>query len=193
VAGFLGRGGGRVARRGRDLASRKGEVELVWGPIAGTHRRAALKLTRYRTQRTISWEEMGHGDPQSWEPVGEFNLAVACERGDLPIGSGSTISARSTVSVGQGTGKPSADVMASEVPARAPVATQASQRVPVGAVRPSITKHTTLDQSIAFSRSVYGWVDGGAKTMRFSAHTDLEDARKRGTWDAIVQGLHSAV
>jgi hypothetical protein len=86
VAGFLDRGGGRVARRGRDLASRKGEVGLVWGPIAGTHRRAALKLTRYRTQRTISWEKMGHGDPQSWEPVGEFNLAVACERGDLPIG-----------------------------------------------------------------------------------------------------------
>jgi acyl dehydratase len=103
-----------------------------------------------------------------------------------------TVGLGSTTPVGQGTGKPSADLITGEVPAGAPVVPRAGKHVPVGAVLPSITKHTTLEQSIAFSGSVYGWVEGGAKSMRFSIHTDPEDARKRGARDGIVQGLCSA-
>jgi acyl dehydratase len=100
-----------------------------------------------------------------------------------------TVGFTSSTQVGQSTGKPSAEVITGEVPAGAPVATRASKSVPVGAALPSISKHTTLEQSIAFSGFPFGWVEGGAKAMRFSSHTDPEDARKRGARDAIVQGL----
>lgn len=98
-----------------------------------------------------------------------------------------------TTPLGQGTGgKPSADVITGEVPAGAPRAAKASKQVPVGAVLPSISKHTTLEQSIAFSGFPHGWVEGGAHAMRFCVHTDPEDARRRGARDAILQGLCSA-
>ena len=103
-----------------------------------------------------------------------------------------TVGLASSTPVGQGSGKPSADVITGEVPVGAPVATRASKKVPVGAVLPSITKHTTLEQSIAFSGFPFGWVEGGAKTMRFSIHTDPEEGRRRGARDVIVQGLCSA-
>lgn len=94
--------------------------------------------------------------------------------------------------VGQGSGKPASGAITGEIPLGAPVVQRAARDVPVGAVLPQITKHTTLEQSIAFSGYPFGWVEGGSKAMRFSIHTDPEDARTRGAKGAIVQGLCSA-
>jgi acyl dehydratase len=94
--------------------------------------------------------------------------------------------------VGRTTGIPPPDAITGEVPPGAPTVHQGSKWVPVGAVLASLTKHTTLEQSIAYSGFRYGWAEDGAKAMRFSMHTDPEDARRRGQPDAIVQGLCSA-
>lgn len=69
---------------------------------------------------------------------------------------------------------------------------RASKWVPVGAVLPSLTKHTTLEQSVVCSGFPHRWAEGGAKAMWVNIHTGPEDARKRGQPEAIVQGLCSA-
>ncbi len=163
---------------------------------SGLHAKNELELLRpvklgdkvvLRGKHTEKYEKRG----QNCRVV-EGQAADEAGRPFIRMRAWETVGLGTSTPVGQGTGTPSAGVITGEVPAGAPVATQASKRVPVGAVLPSITKHTTLEQSIAFSGSVYGWVEGGAKAMRFSIHTDPEDARKRGARDAIVQGLCSA-
>ncbi len=94
--------------------------------------------------------------------------------------------------VGQSMSTPTPDAVTGEVPQGAPTVHRASREVPVGAALPSLTKHTTLEQSIAYSGFRYGWAEDGAKAMRVSIHTDPEVARQRGQPDAIVQGLCSA-
>ncbi len=103
-----------------------------------------------------------------------------------------TVGFGASTPVGKGMGGPPPDAITGEVPPGAPTVFHASRWVPVGAALPCLTKHTTLEQSIAYSGSPYGWVEGGAKTMRMGIHTDPEDARRRGQPDAIVQGLCSA-
>lgn len=103
-----------------------------------------------------------------------------------------TVGLSASTVVGKGTGTPPPDAITGDVPAGAPVVGKARRDMPVGAVLPPLFKHTTLEQSIAFSGFPYGWVEGGAKSMRFSIHTDPEDARRRGQPDVIVQGLCSA-
>lgn len=103
-----------------------------------------------------------------------------------------TVGFGASTPVGQGRGTPPPDAITGEVPPGAPTVRQASTWVPVGAILPCLTKHTTLEQSIAYSGFPYGWVEGGARTMRMGIHTDPEDARRRGQPDAIVQGLCSA-
>lgn len=93
--------------------------------------------------------------------------------------------------VGKGTSVPRPDAITGDVPAGAPTVTRASAEVPVGAVLPTLTKHTTLEQSIIFSGFPFGWVDGGALTMRRSLHTMPEVARGLGQPDVVVQGLLS--
>ncbi len=94
--------------------------------------------------------------------------------------------------VGRGMSTPPPDAITGEMPPGAPTVRQASKWVPVGSVLPSLTKQTTLEQSIAYSGFPYGWVEGGAKAVWVNIHTDPEDARRRGQPDAIMQGLCSA-
>jgi acyl dehydratase len=103
-----------------------------------------------------------------------------------------TVGFGASTPVGKGMGTPPPDVITGEVPPWAPTVCQASKWVSVGGALPPLTKQTTLEQSIAYSGFPYGWVEGGAKTMRMGIHTDPEDARRRGQPDAIVQGLCSA-
>ncbi len=103
-----------------------------------------------------------------------------------------TVGFGASTPVGQGMGTPPPDEITGEVPPGAPTVRQASRWIPVGAALPPITKQTTLEQSIAYSGFPFGWVEGGARTMRMGIHTDPEDARRRGQPDAIVQGLCSA-
>ncbi len=69
---------------------------------------------------------------------------------------------------------------------------RASKGVPAGAVLPSLAKHTSLEQSVAYSGFPHGWAEGGARAMWYNQHTDPEDARRHGHSDAVVQGLCSA-
>lgn len=103
-----------------------------------------------------------------------------------------TVGFGASTPVGQGMGTPPPDAITGEVSPGAPTVCQASRWIPVGAALSPITKQTTLEQSIAYSGFPFGWVEGGAKTMRMGIHTDPEDARRRGQPDAIVQGLCSA-
>jgi len=103
-----------------------------------------------------------------------------------------TVGFAKEIPVGQGQGTPPPDAVTGEVPAGAPVVTKASASVPVDAVLPALSKHTTLEQSILFSGFPYGWVEGGAKRLDLNIHTDPEDGRRRGQPDAIFQGLCSA-
>jgi acyl dehydratase len=103
-----------------------------------------------------------------------------------------TVGFGASTPVGQGMGTPPPDAITGEMPPGAPTVRQASRWIPVGAALPPITKQTTLEQSIAYSGYPFGWVEGGARTMRMGIHTDPEDARRRGQPDAIVQGLCSA-
>ncbi len=92
----------------------------------------------------------------------------------------------------QRTGTPPPDAITGEVPAGAPVVSRASKWVPLGAALPSLTKHTSFEQSVAYSGFPYGWVEGGARKMWVNFHTDPEHARRQGQPDAVVQGLCSA-
>ena len=87
---------------------------------------------------------------------------------------------------------PPPDAITGEVPPGAPTVYQASKWVPVGAVLPSVSKPTTLEQSVAYSGYPFGWVEGGARAMWYNQHTDPEDAKMHGHSDAVVQGLCSA-
>ena len=103
-----------------------------------------------------------------------------------------TVGLSASTPVGQGTGRPTADAITGEIPAVAPLVTAAGKWVPVGAALPSITKHTTLEQSIVYSGFPHAWADGSAKAMWYNQHTDPEDAKSHGQPDAVVQGLCSA-
>ena len=103
-----------------------------------------------------------------------------------------TVGFKADTPVGQSMGKPAADAITGEVPADAPVVTRASRDVPIGGVLPSLSKHMTLEQSVMYSGFPYGWVEGGAKKIDMTIHTDPEDARGRGQPGVIVQGLCSA-
>ena len=94
--------------------------------------------------------------------------------------------------VGQRMSTPPPDAITGEVPEGTPVITQVSRWVPAGAALRSLTKHTSFEQSVAYSGFPYGWVEGGARAMWVNSHTDPEDARRHGQPDAIVQGLCSA-
>jgi len=94
--------------------------------------------------------------------------------------------------VGQRLGAPPADAITGEVPDGAPVASHARQDVPPGAAIPSVTKQTSLEQSVVYSGFPHGWADGGARRMWVNIHTDPEDGRRHGQPDAVVQGLCSA-
>jgi acyl dehydratase len=100
-----------------------------------------------------------------------------------------TVGLGTSTPVGRSMGTPPPDAITGEVPPGAPTVHQASKWVPVGAALPALTKHTTLEQSIAYSGFPYGWVEEGGKALRVSIHTDPEEARRRGQADAIVQGL----
>lgn len=104
-----------------------------------------------------------------------------------------TVGLGTSTPVGRSTSTPPPDAITGEVPAGAPTVHKARKGIPVGAALPSLTKHTTLEQSIAYSGFPYGWLEEGAKALRLSIHTDPEEARRRGQPDAIVQGLCSAV
>jgi len=84
------------------------------------------------------------------------------------------------------------DAITGEVPPGAPTVCQASKWVTIGAVLPSLSKHTSFEQSVAFSGFPFGWVEGGARAIWYNQHTDPEDARMHGHSDAVVQGLCSA-
>ena len=94
--------------------------------------------------------------------------------------------------VGKGLGAPPTDAITGELPASAPVVTQAGRWVPLGAALPSLTKRTSFEQSVLYSGFPHGWVDGGARSMWVNIHTDPEDGRRHGQPDAVVQGLCSA-
>ena len=91
--------------------------------------------------------------------------------------------------VGRRTASPPPDAIKGEVAPGAVTVDRASPSVPLGAALPPLTKHTTLEQSIAYSGFLYGWVEDGARALRVSIHTDPEEARRRGQPDAVVQGL----
>jgi acyl dehydratase len=92
--------------------------------------------------------------------------------------------------VASGSSEARSDAITGQVPAGAPVVTRAGRFVPVGAVLQSITKHTTLEQSIMFSGFQHGWAVGGATELHPNVHTDPVEAReRRGQPDALVQGL----
>jgi hypothetical protein len=103
-----------------------------------------------------------------------------------------TVGLNPSTPVGRGMSTPPPDAISGEVPPGAPTVYQASKWVPVGAVLPSVSKHTTLEQSVAYSGYPFGWVEGGARAMWYNQHTDPEDAKMHGHSDAVVQGLCSA-
>ncbi len=103
-----------------------------------------------------------------------------------------TIGLVASTPVGQRMSTPPPDAITGEVPAGTPVVSRASKWVPLGAALPSLTKHTSFEQSVAYSGFPYGWVEGGARRMWVNIHTDPEDARRHGQPDAVVQGLCSA-
>ena len=103
-----------------------------------------------------------------------------------------TVGLAPTTPVGKGTSVPPADAITGEIPMGAPVVTQASRWVPLGAVLPSLTKRTSLEQSVLYSGFPHGWAEGGARSMWVNIHTDPEDGRRHGQPDAVVQGLCSA-
>jgi acyl dehydratase len=103
-----------------------------------------------------------------------------------------TMGLASATPVGQRLSAPSGDVITGDVPPGAPAAGRASRGVPLGAVLPPVTKHTSLEQSVVYSGFPHGWADGGARSMWVNIHTDPEDGRKHGQPDALVQGLCSA-
>ncbi|HWT80310.1 MAG TPA: MaoC family dehydratase N-terminal domain-containing protein, partial [Candidatus Methylomirabilis sp.] len=103
-----------------------------------------------------------------------------------------TVGLNPSTPVGRSMSTPPPDAITGEVPPGAPMARQASKGVPVGAVLPSLVKHTSLEQSVAYSGFPHGWAEGGARAMWSNQHTDPEDARRHGHPDAIVQGLCSA-
>ena len=103
-----------------------------------------------------------------------------------------TVGLNPSTPVGRGMSPPPPDAITGEVPPGAPTVHQASKWVPVGAVLPSVSKPTTLEQSVAYSGYPFGWVEGGARAMWYNQHTDPEDAKMHGHSDAVVQGLCSA-
>jgi len=103
-----------------------------------------------------------------------------------------TVGLNPSTPVGRGMSTPPPDAITGEVPPGAPTVYQASKWVPVGAVLPSLSKPTTLEQSVAYSGYPFGWVEGGARAMWYNQHTDPEDAKMHGHSDAVVQGLCSA-
>jgi 3-hydroxybutyryl-CoA dehydratase len=94
--------------------------------------------------------------------------------------------------VGKGMSTPPPDAITGEIPEGTPVLHHASKWVPVGSALPSLTKRTSFEQSVAYSGFPYGWAEGGARNMWVNIHTSIENARKHGQSDAVVQGLCSA-
>jgi acyl dehydratase len=103
-----------------------------------------------------------------------------------------TVGLGGDIPVGKGTSAPPADAVTGEIPPNAPVVAQAGHGVPAGAALPSLTKRTSLEQSVLYSGFPHGWADGGARSMWVNIHTDPEEGRRRGQPDAVVQGLCSA-
>ena len=103
-----------------------------------------------------------------------------------------TVGLGGDIPVGQGTSAPRADAITGEIPPGTPVVTQASRGVLVGAALPSLTKRTSLEQSVLYSGFPHGWAEGGARSMWVNIHTDPENGRRHGQPDAVVQGLCSA-
>ena len=103
-----------------------------------------------------------------------------------------TVGLNPSTPVGRSMSTPPPDAITGDVPPGAPMARRAGKEVPVGAVLPPVTKHTSLEQSVAYSGFPHGWAEGGARAMWYNQHTDPEDARRHGHPDAIVQGLCSA-
>lgn len=92
--------------------------------------------------------------------------------------------------VGQVTSGTQPDAITGEVPVGVPTVIHASRFVPEGALLPTLTKHTTLEQNIVFSGFRYGWAEGGGTEMTLNVHTDPVEAKQRmGQPDALVQGL----
>lgn len=102
-----------------------------------------------------------------------------------------TVGLNVSTRVGQATSSTKSHAITGEIPVGAPVVTRASLEVVEDAVLPSICRHTTLEQSIAFSGAPYGWVEDGAKEITRGIHSDPEWARNRGLDDVAVQGLVS--
>jgi acyl dehydratase len=94
--------------------------------------------------------------------------------------------------VGKRLGTPAADAITGEIAPGVPVVARAAHGVPLGAAVPSVTKTTSLEQSVVYSGFPHGWADGGARSMWVNIHTDPEDGRQHGQPDAVVQGLISA-
>jgi acyl dehydratase len=103
-----------------------------------------------------------------------------------------TVGLNPSTPVGRGMSTPPPDAITGEVPPGAPTVRQASRWVPAGAVLPSVSKQTSLEQSVAYSGFPFGWAEEGARAMWYNQHTDPEDARRHGHNDAVVQGLCSA-
>jgi len=103
-----------------------------------------------------------------------------------------TVGLGATTPVGQRMSAPPPDAITGDVPDGTPVVSQASQWVPVGAALPSLTKQTSFEQSVAYSGFPHGWAEGGARGMWVNIHTSIEDAKRHGQPDAVVQGLCSA-
>jgi acyl dehydratase len=103
-----------------------------------------------------------------------------------------TVGLAAGMPVGQRTSTPPPDAITGEMPEGTPLVSRAGKWVPMGAVLPSLRKQTSLEQSVAYSAFPFGWVEGGAKKIWVSFHTDPETARKHGQSDCVVQGLCSA-
>ena len=103
-----------------------------------------------------------------------------------------TVGLNPSTPVGKGMSTPPPDAITGEVPPGAPTVHTAGRWVTVGGVLPSLSKRTTLEQSVAYSGFPFGWAEGGARAMWYNQHTDPEDARIHGHTDAVVQGLCSA-
>lgn len=86
---------------------------------------------------------------------------------------------------------PKGGIITGEVPYGTPTVATASRFAPEGALIPSLTKHTSLEQSVAFSGYLYGWVRDGADIMLRNHHTAPEEAQRSGNADVVVQGLVS--
>ncbi len=103
-----------------------------------------------------------------------------------------TIGLTPSTPVGQGMSAPPPDAITGVIPAGVPTVDRATRWVPEGAALPALVKHTTLEQSTAYSGYPFGWVEGGASSMWVNQHTDPELARQHGHADAVIQGLCSA-